>query len=395
MPPVRAPDPPNESARLAALRGYAILDTEPEAGFDDLTRLASFICGTPISTVTLIDEDRQWFKSRVGDVDVEGPRDWSFCAYAVTHGKSFVVPDALEDDRFATNPYVTGKPFIRFYAGAPLTTADGYTLGTLCVIDRVPRELTTEQQEALQALARQVMAQLELRRQNLALRELDRLKDEFVAGVSHELRTPLTSIRGYVETLLEEETGPLSDEQRRFLEITDRNAARLLRLVTDLLFIAQVNAGRLELEHGEVELATLLAESVEHSRPVAIGKRIAIAEDVEPLVVPGDAQRLGQLLDNLVSNAVKFTPHQGRVTVVATRENGHAVVRVGDTGIGIPATDLPRMFSRFSRGSNVSTIGGTGLGLAISKTIAEAHGGTIDVTSVENEGTTFTVRLPL
>ena len=395
MPAVRAPDPSNERQRLATLRGYAILDTEPEAGFDDLTALASFICGVPISTMTLIDEDRQWFKSKVGTDDTEGPRDWSFCAYAVASGETFVVPDALEDERFATNPYVTGEPRIRFYAGVPLTTEDGSTLGTLCVIDREPRELTREQAHALQALANQVLAQLELRRQNHQLRELDRVKDEFVAAVSHELRTPLTSIRGYVETLLDGEPGDLSADQQRFLEIVDRNASRLLKLVGDLLFIAQVTAGRLELEVGAVTLDELVAESVEQVRPAAATKEVEVSASAEPVVIPGDPQRIGQMLDNLVSNAVKFTPEHGRVTVEAVRDNGAVRIRVADSGIGIPAHDLPRLFSRFTRASNATQIPGTGLGLAISRTIAEAHGGSIDVESAEGKGTTFTVRLPL
>ena len=395
MPAVRAPDPPNEPARLAELRGYAILDSEPEEGFDELTRLASFICGLPIAMVTLVDEDRQWFKSKVGMEDREGPRDWSFCAYAVASGETFVVGDAQQDERFRDNPYVTGDPHIRFYAGVPLTTATGATLGTLCVIDREPRELTREQMSALQALAHQAMAQLDLRRQNRELRELDRLKDEFVASVSHELRTPLTSIRGYIETLLDEEPGALTDDQRRFLAIADRNAERLLKLVGDLLFMAAVDAGRLELDDRDVDVHELVRESLEHVRPAAASKSVEVFADVQEVTVRGDAQRLAQMIDNLVSNAVKFTPAQGSVDVSAVRTNGQVEIRVADTGIGIPPIDLTRLFARFGRASNATHVPGTGLGLSISRAIAEAHGGSIDVRSVEGEGTTFTVRLPL
>ncbi len=154
----------NEDGRLNALRQYRILDTVPEQAFDDLTLIASQICGTPIALITLVDEDRQWFKSRVGLEARETSRSVSFCAHAIRQQGVFTVADALNDARFRDNPLVQGDPHIRFYAGAPITTEDGYALGTLCVIDYVPRKLTDDQNHALQALERQVAAQLELRR---------------------------------------------------------------------------------------------------------------------------------------------------------------------------------------------------------------------------------------
>jgi anti-sigma regulatory factor (Ser/Thr protein kinase) len=153
-----------EADRLAALRRYRILDTDPEQRFDDLALLASQICGTPMALISLIDGDRQWFKARVGLAVVQTPRDVAFCAKAIEQPGLFVVPDALEDPRFCDNPFVRQEPHIRFYAGAPLVTADGFALGTLCVLDQKPRTLTAAQKSALEALKRQVIAQLELRR---------------------------------------------------------------------------------------------------------------------------------------------------------------------------------------------------------------------------------------
>ena len=187
----------DEAARLAALRRYRILDTEPERAFDDLTLLASQICGTPMALITLVNKDRQWFKSKVGLTVDETARAVSFCAHAINQRDLFVIPDAREDARVRDNPLVTGDPHIRFYAGAPLVTPDGHALGTLCVVDRVTRTLTPDQMEALEALRRQAESQLELRRNLMelkdALAERDRAEAE-QAALTAELRTALDNV---------------------------------------------------------------------------------------------------------------------------------------------------------------------------------------------------------
>ena len=185
----------DEAARIAALQKYAILDSEPEQAFDDLVLLASFISKTPIALISLVDEKRQWFKARVGLSVSETPREIAFCAVAIQQPDVFIVPDTLNDERFRNNPLVTSEPHIRFYAGAPLINEEGHALGTICVIDRTPRQFGSSQQAALKALSRLVLAQLEFRRNLMLLKEAltDRTKEE------HERQRELVKLQ---QTLL-------------------------------------------------------------------------------------------------------------------------------------------------------------------------------------------------
>ncbi|MGH3022132.1 MAG: PAS domain S-box protein [Gaiellaceae bacterium] len=268
------------------------------------------------------------------------------------------------------------------------------------VTHRILAEAERERLLAAEQEAREAAeaAQHDLAAQNERLRELDRLKDEFIALVSHELRTPLTSIRGYTELLLDGEAGELGDDQRQFLGVVERNAHRLLHLVGDLLFLAQVEAGKLVLDVGALDLATVASESVETARPQAEAKEIVLTLATSPVpLIAGDRARIAQLLDNLVSNAIKFTPEGGRVDVRVRALRKRAMIEVRDTGIGIPADERENLFQRFYRTSTATerAIQGTGLGLAISKAIAEAHDGRITVESEQDVGTTFQVELPL
>ena len=229
-------------------------------------------------------------------------------------------------------------------------------------------------------------------------RELDRLKDDFVATVSHELRTPLTSMMGFLEMIREGEAGELTDEQKRFLAIVYRSSERLQRLVGDLLFVARLDANGLQLQFAPVDLVELVRDAAESAGALARSRELDLRLELTPLPsLTGDKERLSQLVGNLVSNSLKFTPAGGRVTVRTFVDGSDAVVEVEDDGIGIPVAEQDRLFQRFFR-SSIATeqaIPGTGLGLVISRAIAEAHGGTIDVRSEAGAGACFRVELPL
>ncbi|WP_433066739.1 GAF domain-containing sensor histidine kinase [Dactylosporangium sp. CS-033363] len=387
-----------EAARLAALYATAVLDTPPEADFDDIALLASDICGTPVGMVSLVDGDRQWAKAGAGwDGSPQTPRELSFCARAIEHAGIFEIGDTVADPQYADNPLVTGEG-VRFYAGAPLVLQDrdgaadgpGLPIGTVCVLDREPRHLSEQQRRALLSLARHAAAHLELRRYARdvttaadRLRELERMKDSFLASVGHELRTPLSSIRGYLELLLDgDDMSP--DTARQFLCVMQRNADRLLRLVEDLLLVSSLQQrDGLALDLRTVDLAEVARATSAESRPLAAFQQIAIVERLETAApVCADAHRLGQALSRLLFNALKFTPAGGTVTVGVTAEP-LPTLTVTDTGVGIPAADLPFVFDRFHRSSTADELStqGSGVGLTIVKAIVDAHGGTIAVAS--------------
>jgi signal transduction histidine kinase len=394
-----------EKARLAALHRSHILDTPRERRFDDLVEVAAQVCGTPIALMNLVDAERQWGKALVGLEDSTAPREESFCAVAIeTADDLLVVEDTATDSRFAANVQVLNEPKLRFYAGAPIVDREGYALGTVCVADRVPRRLEPGQLAALQALARQAMAQIELgialeqeRESVRRLRRLDRARDQFLSTVSHELRTPLTSIRGWLDLILED-GHKLDTEQLEFLGRVDRNADRLGRLVDDLLDLTRSDAGRLVMDTAPVDLTGLVRDAVasmeNDDKAARLHLSCRIADSVR---VIGDASRLDQVIDNLCSNAIKYTPAGGRVEVVLEARHGAAIIVVRDDGIGIPSDEREHLFKRFFRASTAvgGRIPGTGLGLAISKAIVEGHGGSIATGDGPAGGTAMTVTLPL
>lgn len=233
-----------------------------------------------------------------------------------------------------------------------------------------------------------------LRRTVADLETAQAVKDEFLALVSHELRTPLTSIKGYAELLAEEE---LTSDQVKFVAGISSGSDRMVSLIEDLLLMTQIQSGDLPLELGQAMLADLIASAAESATPFANSKHISLSIDTEPdLATEGDSRRLGQAIDNLVSNAIKYTPNGGAVSITSTHSGDTATITVSDSGIGIPDAEQTQMFGRFFRTSNAraSGVGGTGLGLAITRGIIEAHGGTIGFDSTEGTGTTFRITLP-
>jgi signal transduction histidine kinase len=288
----------------------------------------------------------------------------------------------LIDERIAVVAIVVGASIVALLV---LLRLAGFVTG----LDRLRHEESMARAEA--DFARHL-----LQEQNALLREADRMKDEFVALVSHDLRTPLTSIIGYLELALENEDLPQTE--RRYLEVVERNSERLMHLVNDLLFVARLEAGEMDIHLDELDLATVVRQAVEEAGPRARAKEIALETETDSApTVSADRGRMFQLLDNLVGNAIKFTPAGGKVEVRLSRRGDFARLEVEDSGIGIAPDDQRRLFERFFRAANTrgDQASGTGLGLYIARAIVEAHGGSIDVSSTLGAGTCFCVELPL
>ncbi|MET8147050.1 GAF domain-containing sensor histidine kinase [Actinoplanes sp. NPDC049668] len=396
-----APLPSNEADRLAALYELHVLDTPAEKDFDDIVKLAASVCGVPMSLITLIDVDRQWFKAKFGTELAQTPRDLSFGAHAILGDDLLVVPDTREDARFAGNPTVDRSDGVRFYAGAPLITSDGFAVGTLCVFDSVPRRLDVEQLQVLRALARQVTSQLEMRRYATALvnttarlQELERRKDELAGLVGGELRAPLRLMRSYLADL--GNTGLQDAEQA---ELVGRATAAHVRGLTDLLdhlaSMADAGHGVDSLHMREIDLTRLTQRAVEAVRPIATTKQIWILNQAggPSLPIIADPVRLEQVLMHLLFAAVKYTPAGGRVRVGTEMESGPAV-RLDD--MDIPGGMRPELFPHLYYGALTDSgiAPGPDRGLAVAKRILDAHHATVALSDRPGDGTSLHVVFP-
>ncbi|KYC40586.1 hypothetical protein WA1_26065 [Scytonema hofmannii PCC 7110] len=393
--------PQNELQRLAALRRYQILDTACEAAFDDLTRLAAQICGTPIALISLVDEYRQWFKAKVG-LDVEStPRDIAFCSHAILQPNDIlIVPDAQLDTRFATNPLVTSAPCIRFYAGAPLVTPEGYTLGTLCVIDFVPRQISSEQVEALRTLSRQVIAQLELRSNLDTLERITtserRQIEDLISALSHDLRTPLLATRSTLLSMLGGAFGSLSDTWRDVLEDYSQANEDFLKLVEALLDISRykANFGK-NLNCELLNWDKIFVRAITRSNAMS-QQKCTITYNILPSlpIVCGDELEIQRVVQNLLDNAVKVSDRNQQVTLEVSPLGVNEVkVSVHDNGQRMTPQEKERLFYRLTQGRG--RLSRSGLDLYLCRQIVEAHGGTINVESTLDEGSTFWFTLPV
>jgi signal transduction histidine kinase len=385
-----------EEARLAALADYGVLDSAPEEDFDQLVWLAAELCDAPIALVSLVDRDRLFFKSRFGIEQTEMAReDAGFDDYCISHGDLLVVPDAEADERFSRFPAVRSG-LIRFYAGAPLEVNEGFALGTLCVIDMVPRDLDDNGRAALRTLARQVAAQLQLKRTLARQRQLDQLKSDFVGMVAHDLRSPITVIAGFAELLSRDWPDLPEPDRNRYLELISRNVLNLSRLVDDVLEVAEVDAGKFQLEIQPFDLADLIERTVMELSAAHAPRRLEVDVPPELPAALGDEGRNRQVLANLVTNALKFSPDDDPVSITVAVEDSVLAISVTDRGVGIPVEDMPRLFERFSRlpNSRQFKAKGTGLGLYICRQLVEAQGGRISAQSVPGVGSTFRYTVP-
>ncbi|ABG59571.1 sensor histidine kinase [Cytophaga hutchinsonii] len=389
--------PANEAQRLEALRAYSILDTLPEKDFEDITKIASEICQTPISMITLIDAERQWFKSKIGINDTETHRDYAFCAHALNKPDDILnVTDSREDNRFSDNPYVTGDPNVVFYAGVPLVNEDGYALGTICVIDNTPRELNEMQLNSLRALSNQVVKLFELRKANRLLIETqqeirNRNKDleQFGYVISHDIKSPLRNIISLAGILKKSLSGKIDTYEAEVIEHLLNTSVRLKSLIDGIIaHYMDINIDTLNKKNIQVtafleDTIALIDPRKEHT--------ITHQSDVE-LIVTNEVA-LKQIVINLITNAIKYNDKDHvRIEISVTARNDYYEWAISDNGQGIDKAQFDKIFETFSTLGTKDRFNnsGTGIGLSTVKNLVGKLGGFIRVDSKVGSGSVFT-----
>ena len=381
--------PANEKERLNALREYLILDSEEEQVFDEVVMLASFICNTPMSTIALIDENRQWFKSKFGTSITEVPRDVSLCAHTILQDDILVVNDTTKDERFSDNPLVVGPPDIRFYAGMPLISPEGHKLGTLCVADTMPKQLTEQQQFALKVLRNQVMKLFELRKKNMALARMRDTHNKLLSVIGHDLRGPLKSINGMLR--LSEDYDLSLEEYKEFIPRMRQMVITTENLLSNLLLWAKNQIDGKSTSREYLNLNDLVQNIISMHRQLFETKKNKVVVDIDikhQILI--DKNRMEFVLRNLLLNANKYM-NNGTVKVNAQIVNAQLRMCVSDSGIGIEEEKHAMLFEWGKRNSTQGTGGelGSGLGLPMCKEFVEEMGGAIWLQSKENEGASF------
>lgn len=400
--------PENEAERLQALLDYDILDTAEEQDFDDLTELASSICQKPIALVSLIDSERQWFKSHHGLDAKEAPKDFAFCAHAILDDEVFEICDSTQDERFFDNPLVVDAPNVIYYAGASLKSSSGHNVGTLCVIDSKPGKLSDLQKRQLRLIANQVVAQLELRKTNRSKAELfeelkvsaDKLNQQnqelyqFSHRVAHDLNSPLSNIQSFVELCLKD----IDKKEYKKAAIKYgyiKNASIKARtLIDNLLDLtrAELSRNRFQIIDFEQQLSGV----VEHINNTLDGHTVDISYNINTFVdFICEPIRLEQVLYNLLSNSVKYSDPKKPNAFAKIGIDGSTAgitIKVQDNGLGIPEKDRNKIFDTFTR-FHAGVAHGSGIGMTIVKKHIEALGGTIEL--VNNSALTeFMIKIP-
>jgi signal transduction histidine kinase/CheY-like chemotaxis protein len=401
-----------ESARLSALRRYEILDTPPDGAFDRITAIAARLLHVPVAMVSLVDEDRIWFKSRHGLEVEQINRDEGLCASCILGEEVLAITNALEDPRCLANPLVAGSFGLRFYAGAPLRTHDGYGLGTLCVIDFQPRPISECEQAQLRDLAAIVIDEMELRlaaRRVAAYEEHARQAQKMEAisrlsgGIAHHFNNILTSTTGYLHLAMEQ-LAP-SSLPYQYLEHVELNNERAAQLTRDFLIFSRKEA----LQAGPVEANALITSVLQMLRPLLPDRIEVVLELAADMpAIKADGSQLEQALVNLIINARDAMPDGGKLTlrtsvVHISRERPHgpkplppgsyAMLTVMDTGHGIGEEVRSRIFEPFFTTKEIGK--GTGLGLSVAHAIVTQAGGTIDLDSEPGRGSAFSLVLPV
>ncbi|MEO3403723.1 GAF domain-containing sensor histidine kinase [Mucilaginibacter sp. CAU 1740] len=390
---IQARLPENEESRLQDLYRTGLLDSPQEDEFNDIVKFASSLCDMPISLISLVDANRQWFKARVGIDTLQTDRDISFCSHAILQDQLFEIPDATQDDRFSDNPMVTESPAIRFYAGMPLITGSGNRLGTLCVIDSTPRQLTERQKFGLKVLADNVIKIAELRTKNKRLHYLSETQKTVISILAHDVRNPLASIKSII-----------GFKQSDILSAVD--AAEMIDMVSDQLDSTLgmvdnvVRWGELQIKFARFNYTDFnlheLVETVFSSESInAHNKNNTLVNNVFiETLVNSDMQAVEFILRNLVSNANKYTLN-GFITVNMTRLDAHMVIEIADTGVGMSAARAVSILSG-AKEDHKSTLGtnnekGSGLGLLLVREFIDRLNGHITVKSELGAGTSFKI----
>lgn len=389
------PIPENEAERLQELYSFELLDTAYDEEFDDLVKLASQICNKPITTLTLMDSAKQWIKAKVG-IDVsETDRETAFCAHTILQNDVLEVPDTTQDVRFENNPMVTGEPNLRFYAGVPLQTRNGYNIGSLCVIDTKPGQLTNEQNFALKVLAKQAMKIMEFRLTNKQLQHSLVVQNRIISIVAHDVRNPMASLKSILE--LKEQDIITAEEADEMLAISSKQLGATIEMVNNL-----VDWGKLQMKYKkplkeEIQLHSTI-ENVIATAEIAFSLKsnTFINQVPETLMVTSDNQLVQFLLRNLITNANKFTEN-GTIAVGAQLLHNYFTITVVDTGIGMMETTVANLFNTHKNYAMPGTKDelGSGLGLVLMKEYLDNIGGQITITSTEGVGTTVRLQLPI